>query len=120
MRGRRCCRGLDEVLAWSRGRLGLLYNRKTGGDLNQAWESALAAARRLEQEPEFSGKLKFRSDEVELTLNDRLLYPNNEETWEALKPELETFFQGLHRPGIPSITRAADPRERFRVNVIYS
>jgi hypothetical protein len=102
------------------GRLGLLYNRKApGGDtpaerLQQAYESARDACRLLEQEPEFQGKLAFPGDEIELVLNDRLLYPNTAETWNAVRGDIEAFFDGLYGKGRYEITRAADPRERFR------
>jgi hypothetical protein len=100
------------------GRLGLLYNRKTvqeGDAIRKAYEAALAAARRLEQEPEFAGNLKFSTAEIELTLNDRLLYPNNDETWRALEPEIRAFFDSLYGPNAWTFTRNTDPRERFRL-----
>src|SRR5437762_11882508 len=48
----------------AKGRLGLLYSRKQAGgsaqeNLSQAWDSAVAACRLLEQEPEVAGKLAF-------------------------------------------------------------
>jgi hypothetical protein len=103
----------------ARGRLGVLYNRKAadGEGLERAYESALAAARRLESEPEFQGKLKFRTGEVELTLDDRLLFPNTDETWTAVKPDVESFFDRLYGAGRWTAVRAADSRERFRINV---
>jgi hypothetical protein len=107
----------------SRGRLGVLYNRKTvedGNNLARAYEAALAAAKRLEGEPEFQGKLKFQTAEVELTLDDRLLYPNTDDTWTAIKPRVESFFNGLYGAGSWTFTRATDARERFRINVKLS
>src|SRR5439155_15840277 len=74
------------------GRLGLLYNRKTAleGDaqanLGQAFRAALAACRRLEEEVPFQGKLRFDAGDCEILLNDRLLAPNTDETWNALRP----------------------------------
>jgi hypothetical protein len=107
----------------SRGRLGVLYDRKATLDgtpsenLRQAYEAALAAARRLEEEPEFQGILKVGLDEVEVILNDRLLFPNSAETWEAVRPDVEGFFDELFSPGTYSVRRASDPRERFRILV---
>jgi hypothetical protein len=103
-------------------RLGLLYNRKAWRDgpprdkLSQAFHAALAACRRLEQEPEFQGRLKFSSGDCEVIINDRLLAPNTDATWQALKPAFEEFFGGLYGPGV-TFERSADPRERFRVGV---
>jgi hypothetical protein len=104
-------------------RLGLLYSRKASGGgtpqerLRQAYEAARDACRMLEQEPEFRGKLVFREDEVELVLNDRLLYPNTEETWQSVRSEIESFFDVVYGRGRYTITRAAESRERFRMNV---
>lgn len=107
----------------TRNRLGLLYSRKAIAEgssreqLAEALDHAGQACRMLESEPEFLGKLHFSGDELELTLNDRLLYPNTVETFEALEPELRSFFHD-HFAGAPFLmTRAEDPRERFRVNV---
>src|SRR6266853_6655062 len=69
----------------TKGRLGLLYSRRLEGggaqeNLRQAYEAAMAACRRLEQEPEFAGKLEF-GGECEFSINDRLLAPNRDETY---------------------------------------
>ena len=103
-------------------RLGLLYNRKAATDdnprenLTQAFRAALTACQRLEQEPEFRGKLKFNAAEYEVILNDRLLAPNTEATWQALKADFENFFSSLYGVGY-TLDRPGDPRERFRVVV---
>src|SRR5713226_1464167 len=55
-------------------RLGLLYNRKAWGDgsaqdnLLQAFHAALTACQRLEEEPEFRGKLRFSAGDCEVFL----------------------------------------------------
>jgi hypothetical protein len=98
-------------------RLGLLYNRKAALDgtfqsrLAQAHRAALGACERLEQEAPFRGKLKFDRNAIEVFINDRLLAPNNDETWQALRPELEKFFSGC------TIQRTGEPRDLFRVAV---
>jgi hypothetical protein len=108
----------------ARNRLGLLYNRKAAAietppheQLQLAYDSALAACLRLEQEPEFEGKLRFDPGEVELILNDRLLHPNTEESWREVEPEAKQFFDGIFGDGAYTFTRATDPRERLRINV---
>ncbi len=104
-------------------RLGLLYNRKSvreGGaqdNLLQAFYSALVACRRLEEEPEFQGKLRFDAGQVEVIVNDRLLTPNTDATWEKLQPELQKFFDGIYSSGGYHLSRLGEPRERFRVGV---
>jgi len=98
-------------------RLGLLYNCKAALEgsfqsrLAQAHQSALAACDRLEQDLAFGGKLKFDRSSLEVFINDRLLAPNTNETWHALKPELEKYFPGA------TITRHGEPRDLFRVLV---
>jgi hypothetical protein len=104
-------------------RPGLLYVRKaTDGapaseSLRRSYDSALAASRRLEAEPEFQGKLKFNPDELEITLNDRLLYPNTEEGWKSVEPALTAFLDGLYGAGVYDLQRSTDPRERLSVLV---
>lgn len=99
----------------AKGRLGLLYQRRTKADgtdaenLLDAWTLARAAAEILEQAPEFAGKLRFRQDELTVTLNDRLLYPNTDETWVAVEPSLRSVLDGY------TLVRNDDPRERFEV-----
>jgi len=98
-------------------RLGLLYNRKAAVDgtfqtrLGQAYRAAFEACERLEKEEAFSGKLKFDRNRMEVFINDRLLAPNNDETWQALQPELGKFFAGF------SVERQGECRELFRVAV---
>jgi hypothetical protein len=98
-------------------RLGLLYNRKAVLDgtfrskLAQAHRAALEACDRLEQEAVFRGKLRFDRNTLEVFVNDRLLAPNSDETWQALRPELEKFFSGF------AIQRTGEPRDLFRVSV---
>lgn len=98
-------------------RMGLLYNRKAvlDGDfqsrLAQAHRAALAACDALEREPKFHGKLKFDRDAMEVFVNDRLLAPNNDETWTALEPELARYFAGYR------VERVGEPRDLFRVAI---
>jgi hypothetical protein len=107
-----------------RNRPGLLYSRKVadgttaGNGLRRAYDSALSASRRLEAEPEFQGKLKFNTGEIEITLNDRLLYPNTEDGWKSVEPELTAFLDGLYGSGMYNVTRPTDPRERLSVHVV--
>jgi hypothetical protein len=98
-------------------RLGLLYNRKAALDgtfqsrLAQAHGAALEACDRLEQEASLRGKLKFDRNAIEVFVNDRLLAPNTDETWQTLRPEFERFFDGF------TIQRRGEPRDLFRVSV---
>lgn len=110
---------LDE----SQHRLGLLYNRKAaleGADaenLEAVYQAALDAATRLESEPEFKGKLRFRRNEIQVILNDRLLYPNTEATWATLAPDVNAFLTKALGEGY-TLERAQDPRERFSLTAV--
>ena len=98
-------------------RMGLLYNRKAPLEgtfqsrLEQAYRAALDACERLEQEPELVDKVRFDRDALEVFVNDRLLAPNNEETWQTVRPELEKFFVGY------VVRRVGESRDLFRVSV---
>jgi hypothetical protein len=98
-------------------RLGLLYNRKAALDgafrsrLEQAHRAALEACDSLEQDPAFEGKLKFDRNSLEIFINDRLLAPNNDETRQALQPEIEKAFAGF------KVKPQGEPRDLFRVSL---
>jgi hypothetical protein len=100
-------------------RLGLLYNRKapvagTNADrLRQAVRAALLAAERLGQRP----GLRFDGQSLQLAVNDRMLAPNTEATWEAARPELSAFFDQFYGAGQYTLTRHGAARERFTVDV---
>lgn len=99
-------------------RLGLLYNRKAALDgtfesrLAQAHDAAAAACDRLESEDLYRGKLRFDRGAIELAVNDRLLAPNNDDTWNSLGPEIEKHFRGC------SVQRVGEPRDLFRVSIL--
>jgi len=101
------------------GRLGLLYNRKeqlegsTQEKIAQAVRAALTAAQILEKE----NGLKFIGSEIQVIVNDRLLVPNTEETFEALELDLQAFFSRLYNGAEYTLAHLNDVRERFTVNV---
>jgi hypothetical protein len=101
------------------GRPGLLYSRHAGDDfsLQQAYAAALSATTQLAQEPEFAGKLTFNPHHFQIILNDRLLYPNNEETWQRVEPDLKVLLDAVFGPKPYSITRPSDPRLRLSAEV---
>lgn len=105
------------------GRRGLLYCQKaplTGSNqekLRMVLRAALENCRRLEREPALKGKLKFSGDEVWLSVNDRLAAPNDAETFQTLKPELEFAAAELFRPAKPAISHTQNARQRFSVAI---
>src|SRR5258708_27627083 len=73
----------------TKGRLGLLYSRQQEGggaqeNLRQAFDAAVAACRRLEKEPALPRKVAFDSGEGGVSIKERLVAPNPEETQIAL------------------------------------
>lgn len=111
----------DVALDEAGGRLGVLYNRKLPTaeigleSLRSAYRFALDAATRLETEPEFAGELRFHKNQMQVTLNDRLLYPNTAETAAALEADLRAFFIEVLGSSPSSLERNPDPRARFSV-----
>ena len=106
----------------TKGRLGLLYNRRLAGgeaveNLKQAYGAAVAACKRLEADPTFTGKLQFNTRECEISINDRALAPNTEATLEAVRPDFERFCASVWGPRAFTIQRLGEPRELFTVSV---
>ena len=105
------------------GRLGIRYNRKAileGRNeyrLRQAVRAALVACRRLETEQVLAGSVRFNGKDIDLSVNDRLLAANTEETFNLLKPELSGFFEKLFAGSAHSMRRNPDPRRLFSVEV---
>ncbi len=102
------------------GPLGLLYNRKQpspGGlaeRLEAAFRAAEAACSRLEEE--FPGRLSFRRGEALFLSNDRLLAPNDEPTFAALRPALEAAATAVF--GRAQLSREpGDPRGRLALRI---
>jgi hypothetical protein len=83
------------------GRLGILYSRKLPlpgsfqDRLRACIKEAVKAADRLERDPAVQGKLKFKTNEVLIRLNDRLLAPPSDATVAASKGDVEAVVTGL-------------------------
>jgi hypothetical protein len=104
-------------------RLGLLYNRRTAVEgstrdrIAQAYDAALFAARKLEQEPEVGNWLRFDERQFEVWVNDRLLAPNEPETFAEFEAELASFWQERFGSSV-EWQRSSDPRDLVRVRAI--
>lgn len=103
-------------------RPGILYNRRaameggTQDKLASAYDSALAAARLLEQAPEFQGKISFDERSCEVWVNDRLLSPPTDESRSALQSEIDQFFAKRFGER-PQVAWTGTPRELPRARV---
>jgi hypothetical protein len=103
-------------------RLGVRYSRKAplaGSNLDrltQAARAALDICRALESDPALDGKLRFNGRDVEISVNDRLLAPNNNAAREALRAEFEIFYCKLFAESEFALTFAnGDARRLFGV-----
>jgi hypothetical protein len=109
----------DYSLDQTDNRLGVRYNRKAVFDgsnqdrLNQAASAALRAFERLEDEASLGGTLRFNGQDVEISINDRLLAPNSEETRKDLGPDFELFASRLFGGSDYSLSYPNDPRRLF-------
>jgi len=85
------------------GRLGLRYTRRRKGKggvdarLSAVFRAAFRACHLLQETPALAGKLRFRFDELEFQVHDRLAAPRSSEAFEAAKKELSRFLTGLYQ-----------------------
>ncbi|HEX8521204.1 MAG TPA: hypothetical protein VF669_03040 [Tepidisphaeraceae bacterium] len=105
----------------SDGRLGLTYSRKQLAPgslkdrLKQAITAAIEAASKLESDPRIEGRIKFNTDELLITLNDRLLAPNTPETLAAIEPLLREAISEIFNTTAPKLERILGERALFQV-----
>jgi hypothetical protein len=106
----------DYSLDQTDGILGLRYSRKaplpgTNQDrLTQATRAALIAAHKLGADPRLNGNLTFNGRDIQMTINDRILAPNDESTREALTPAIQSFAAKLFGNSGYSLSFDPDPR----------
>jgi len=104
-------------------RPGVRYNRKGALEgsnqdrLKQAAIAALKACRRFESDPRLDSRFRFNGQEIEISINDRLLAPNQPETREAIQPELAALLSKLFAGGGYSLSYQDSPRDLFSVSV---
>jgi hypothetical protein len=104
-------------------RLGLRYNRKkvlpgTNRDrFAQALRASLEACERLESDERVNGNVHFGRRELKLFVNDRMLAPNVDETYAAVKGELREFFKDALGTDDFVMRPEADRRRLFGVEV---
>ena len=105
------------------GRAGLRYRgrRVARGEgeegITRAFRSLLRAAALLEKEPSLGGRYRFRTDQVEFGINDRLRAPSEATTLAAVRPALESVVKGLYGKPARSIALTSGPREPFMVSI---
>jgi hypothetical protein len=104
-------------------RPGVRYNRKAALDgsnqdrLKQATLAALNVCQRFEADPRLNSKLLFNGRDIEISINDRLLAPNDTTTREAFQPELAPFLSKLFAGGEYEVSYPESPRDLFSISV---
>lgn len=108
---------VDESL----GRRGFTMYRKRPLDgtfaerLSSVARHTVAAAIALTREPEFANRLGFSGREMTVYFNDRLLAPNSEDAFLAVRGEVERFFEAAFGSKTIEYARQTDTRARLTV-----
>ena len=101
------------------GRTGLLYQRKHPG--GNPLKTARQACSLLEADPALKGRIRFRTDELQLIANDRLLAPNDDKTFSQLESALLSSLQPAFEGKRLKLTRTSqDPKERLTIRAEIS
>jgi len=101
------------------GRLGLLYTRKQPAPgvfldrLKQAFTATLQACARLEADT----LLRFKTSECIVRLNDRLLAPNNSQTYAAVEPDLRKLVDQSYVNADTHLEHRPHPQRLFEVQM---
>ena len=102
----------------SENRLGLFYYRKqplegsSHEQLRSILKTTLQACQLLENDQNLSG-IQFKSSELLIIVNDRLQYPNTENTFDQFKPVLSKVLTHLFDSKNFTLNHRQDPQERF-------
>jgi hypothetical protein len=113
--------GSDYFMDEGEGRVGLLHNRKRSSPppadrLTDLARRTLHAAALLERDPILSGRLRFTTTELLFRINDRLLAPNVDATFAAVKPALEQLARRIFA-GPFELARVGGPKDLFAVRL---
>ncbi len=107
------------------GRLGLKCATKRGatGDsaarIRRVLGKTLSACAAMESHEALSGKIRFSTDTLLFSIEDRLVAPSSAETFEAIAPVLSRVLSEVWGAA-PSLTRAGSPKECFQVAATMS
>ncbi len=115
---------VDYAMDLGGGRLGLLHTRQRSstGLLNErlaeAFNAGLLACRTLSEDAALGGAIRFHTDQVELTLMDRLAAPNRAATFDEFRGEIDAFVGALYGGTSWSIKRdEGDERRCLTVRI---
>jgi len=95
-------------------RLGLLYYRKQPVQMfTEIIKPAVQGCRLLEDDSRLRGRLRFRNDEVLIVANDRLVAPNNDETFSTLETRVSAALNQVLGKSFKLFRISDDPKERL-------
>jgi hypothetical protein len=104
-------------------RRGLLYSRKSAlsGPNQERLHSVVRASleyfRKLASEPKLNGQFKLLGSEAVIAVNDRLNWPNTDESFAEVSSEIRHLARTLFSDAEISLEREADRRNRFAVRI---
>ncbi len=104
-------------------RRGLVFSQKAPlagsnqAKLRAVLRAALKLCCRLEAEPALRGRLRFAVNEALISLNDRLLGENSQQSFDALKGDIDSVAAELFSGAPLSIERNDDPHQRLNVHI---
>lgn len=114
----------DFAIDLADGRTGLIYRRKRSRptDLKDLFRLTLQRVVRsallIEQEDSLPGKVRFRTDEVEVRLMDRLVYSNKSEVYKETEPILLAVAEEVIGKGKVSLEQVDnDKREPLTIRL---
>jgi hypothetical protein len=102
------------------GRLGLRCATKRGATGDMAarvrWvlRKTLAACAAMESHEVLGGKIRFATDSLLFSIEDRLVAPSTDETFAAVAPVLSGVISSVWGTA-PALTRAGSPKECFQI-----
>ena len=102
---------------------GLRYSNKRGanGSLSDRVRSAvgraIAAAAMIEAEPSLGQEVQFETSHLRLVVDDRLLAPNTDETFQTLAGDVQSVMDDLFGAG-SKITRVGDDKAGLTIDVV--
>lgn len=103
--------------------LGLLYAGKKDFDgsnderIVEAFRRCLDLAKALIAEPAYPAELQLRPEAWEFCINDRLRFPNNDETDGELRPAIEAALNKLFGKRGCEMQRDSDPQRRYGFSI---
>jgi len=102
--------------------LGLLYAGKKDFEganderIVGAFRRCLDLTKALVTEPTYPAEMKLKPESWEFFINDRVYFPNNDETDAALRPAIESALNKLFGDGV-TMERDTDPQRRYAFSI---